>query len=62
MAKSKVQAVRAFLDSSDTTLVCTHATFRFAVELGIEAFDNRLIAIDEFHTFPPTQIASWAAS
>ena len=31
-------------------LVCTHATFRFAVdELGVEAFDNRLIAIDEFH-------------
>ena len=31
-------------------LVCTHATFRFAVEqLGVEAFDNRLIAVDEFH-------------
>jgi len=31
-------------------LVCTHATFRFAVdELGIQSFDNRLIAIDEFH-------------
>ncbi len=50
VAKSKVDAVCAFLDSSDKTLVCTHATFRFAVEeLGIEAFDNRLIAIDEFH-------------
>lgn len=50
VAKSKVDAVRAFLVSSDNTLVCTHATFRFAVEdLGIEAFDNRLIAIDEFH-------------
>jgi hypothetical protein len=50
VAKSKVDAVRAFLNSSDKTLVCTHATFRFAVEeLGIEAFDNRLIAIDEFH-------------
>lgn len=50
VAKSKVGAVRAFLDSSDKTLVCTHATFRFAVEeLGIEALDNRLIAIDEFH-------------
>ena len=50
MAKSKVEAVRAFLKSTDKTLVCTHATFRFAVEeLGIEAFDNRLIAIDEFH-------------
>lgn len=50
VAKSKVEAVRSFLKSADKTLVCTHATFRFAVEeLGIEAFDNRLIAIDEFH-------------
>jgi len=50
VAKSKVDAVRKFLASTDKVLVCTHATFRFAVEeLGIEAFDNRLIAIDEFH-------------
>ena len=50
VAKSKVDAVRAFLNSVDKVLVCTHATFRFAVEeLGIDAFDNRLIAIDEFH-------------
>lgn len=50
VAKSKVDAVRKFLESTDKVLVCTHATFRFAVdELGIEAFDNRLIAIDEFH-------------
>ena len=50
VAKSKVDAVRQFLDSSDKVLVCTHATFRFAVEeLGIQAFDDRLIAIDEFH-------------
>jgi superfamily II DNA or RNA helicase len=49
-SKSKVDAVRQFLASSDKALVCTHATFRFAVEeLGIAAFDNRLIAIDEFH-------------
>jgi hypothetical protein len=49
-AKSKVNAVRQFLASTDKVLVCTHATFRFAVEeLGLEAFDNRLIAIDEFH-------------
>ena len=46
----KVGAVGKFLASEDRTLVCTHATFRFAVErFGIEAFDNRLIAIDEFH-------------
>lgn len=50
VAKSKVGAVRQFLESADQILICTHATFRFAVEeLGIEAFDNRLIAIDEFH-------------
>ena len=50
VAKSKVDAVRKFLDSTDKVLVCTHATFRFTVEeLGIAAFDNRLIAIDEFH-------------
>ncbi len=50
VAKSKVAAVGEFLQSADKTLVCTHATFRFAVEqLGIEAFDNRLIAVDEFH-------------
>ncbi len=50
VAKSKVKAVGEFLASADRILVCTHATFRFAVdELGLEAFDNRLIAIDEFH-------------
>jgi hypothetical protein len=46
----KVNSVRAFLDSEDRILVCTHATFRFAVDrFGIEAFDDRLIAVDEFH-------------
>jgi superfamily II DNA or RNA helicase len=46
----KVNAVGAFLDSNDKVLVCTHATFRFAVDqFGIEKFDNRLIAVDEFH-------------
>jgi len=46
----KVEAVRKFLESGDRALVCTHATFRFAVErLGVEAFDDRLIAVDEFH-------------
>lgn len=30
--------------------MCTHATFRFAVErFGVEAFDDRVIAVDEFH-------------
>ncbi|MCA3155134.1 MAG: DEAD/DEAH box helicase [Burkholderiales bacterium] len=46
----KVNSVQAFLGSTDRVLVCTHATFRFAVEkFGVEAFDERLIAIDEFH-------------
>lgn len=46
----KVNSVKAFLESVDKVLVCTHATFRFAVErFGTEIFDNRLIAIDEFH-------------
>ncbi len=50
VAKSKVKAVGEFLASTDKVLVCTHATFRFAVEeLGVAAFDNRLIAVDEFH-------------
>ncbi len=50
VAKSKVKAVAEFLAGTDQVLVCTHATFRFAVEeLGVEAFDDRLIAIDEFH-------------
>jgi len=46
----KVNSVRRFLESDDKVLVCTHATFRFAVDrFGVEAFDNRLIAVDEFH-------------
>lgn len=46
----KVKSVGAFLEGDDKVLVCTHATFRFAVDAyGVEAFDNRLIAVDEFH-------------
>lgn len=46
----KVNSVGAFLESDDKILVCTHATFRFAVDrFGVEAFDGRLIAVDEFH-------------
>jgi superfamily II DNA or RNA helicase len=47
---SKVTSVKSFLKSESTILVCTHATFRFAVDqLGIQAFDDCLIAVDEFH-------------
>ena len=46
----KVKSLGAFLESDDEVLVCTHATFRFAVDAyGVEAFDDRLIAVDEFH-------------
>jgi len=46
----KVDGLKKFLESGDKMLVCTHATFRFAVEkFGVEAFDDRLIAVDEFH-------------
>ncbi|MCH9808495.1 MAG: DEAD/DEAH box helicase [Alphaproteobacteria bacterium] len=46
----KVNSVGAFLQSDERILVCTHATFRFAVDkFGVEAFDERLIAVDEFH-------------
>jgi len=49
-SSGKVKSLGAFLESTDKVLVCTHATFRFAVDAhGVEAFDNRLIAIDEFH-------------
>lgn len=46
----KVKSVGSFLESNDKVLVCTHATFRFAFEqFGVAAFDDRLIAVDEFH-------------
>ncbi len=47
---SLIKAVGEFLDSDDRILVCTHATFRFAfAKLGAEAFDDCLLAADEFH-------------
>lgn len=46
----KVRALGAFLECDDRVLVCTHATFRFSVEAyGVELFDDRVIAVDEFH-------------
>lgn len=46
----KVNSLGAFLEGDDKVLVCTHATFRFAVDkFGVGAFDDRLIAVDEFH-------------
>ena len=47
---SKAESVGAFLKSRDRVLVCPHATFRNAINtFGVEAFDHRLIAVDEFH-------------
>jgi superfamily II DNA or RNA helicase len=47
---SKVKAVMRFLESDDQVLVCTHATLRFAFQqLEDAAFNNVLLAIDEFH-------------
>src|SRR5262245_48236515 len=47
---TNVGAVKKFLEHGDAAMVCTHATFRFAFEqFGVEAFDDRLIAVDEFH-------------
>lgn len=47
---SKVTSVKSFLSGDSKILICTHATFRFAVnELGIQSFDDCLIAVDEFH-------------
>ena len=46
----KVNSVKAFLAGDDRILVCTHATFRFAVDrFGVNVFDHCLLAIDEFH-------------
>lgn len=47
---SKVNSVKSFLESDDQILVCTHSTFRFAVDrFGVKVFDDCLIAVDEFH-------------
>ena len=47
---TNVKAVEAFLESDSRILVCTHATFRRAfAELGVEAWDSCLLAVDEFH-------------
>lgn len=48
--QGKVDAVVDFLNSADTTLICTHATLRFAHDaIDEEALNGTLLAIDEFH-------------
>ena len=47
----KVRAFKTFIeDPSQTILICTHATLRFAFnQLEVSVFNNILLAIDEFH-------------
>ncbi|WP_423193174.1 DEAD/DEAH box helicase [Cupriavidus sp. H18C2] len=46
----KTRAFAEFMEGDAKVLICTHATLRFAYEqLGSTAFDNCLLAIDEFH-------------
>lgn len=46
----KVSALKRFLEGPDATLLCTHATLRFAHDAVDEgAFNNVLLAVDEFH-------------
>jgi len=53
--EGKIKAFRNFVASAsealaDRVLVCTHATLRFAFDqMHPSAFDNTLLAIDEFH-------------
>ena len=47
---SKVKAIIRFLEGDDKVLVCTHSTLRFAFQqLEDTAFNDVLLAIDEFH-------------
>lgn len=50
-SKGKVDAFHRFLkDEAAEILICTHATLRFAGDgLAAEAFNDCLLAIDEFH-------------
>lgn len=46
----KVAALQKFIEGPDATLLCTHATLRFAHDAIDEgAFNNTLLAVDEFH-------------
>lgn len=48
--KSKVQAFLNFFETDEKILICTHATLRYAFDqIDDEAFNDTLIAIDEFH-------------
>lgn len=49
-SESKIKAFHRFMENDHDILICTHATLRFAFEgLDEAAFNDCLIAIDEFH-------------
>ena len=46
----KVVAFKNFMESDENIILCTHSTLRFAFDqIGANAFNNCLVAIDEFH-------------
>lgn len=46
----KTLTFKNFMESNESIILCTHATLRFAFDqIGADAFNNCLIAIDEFH-------------
>ena len=46
----KTLTFQRFMESDEQILLCTHATLRFAFDqIGADAFNDCLIAIDEFH-------------
>ena len=48
--RSKVAAVKRFLEGPDAVLICTHATLRFAHDaIDEQLLDDIVLAIDEFH-------------
>ncbi len=50
---SKARSMGDFLGSEDRILLCTHAALYLAMkQYGTEAFDNRLVAVDELYHGP----------
>ena len=54
----KINSVKAFLDSDDKILVCTR-NFSVCSDNFAEAFDDRVITIDEFHHVSVILTTSW---
>ena len=49
-SRSKVEKFKAFMESDEQVLICTHATLRFAFnQLDVSTFNDCLLAVDEFH-------------